>query len=101
RGELYEELPGDLIGNQYRLRLLNKTQNPATLTVEAESSLAVTLSLDEPVRLAPGELLDLPLTLTVPASALTTPNIAVAIRVCEQQTGRCDIEETRFLGPAS
>ncbi|HEX7034680.1 MAG TPA: FixG Ig-like domain-containing protein, partial [Pseudomonadales bacterium] len=101
RGELYENLPGDLIGNQYRLRVLNKTQDPATLTVEADSSPAVTLSLEEPVRLAPGELLDLPLTLTVPASALTASNIGVTIRVCEPRTGRCDIEETRFLGPAS
>ncbi len=101
RGELYQEMPGDLIGNQYRLRLMNKSQRNATVTVSAVSALPVQLSITEPVRLAPEDLLDLPLTVTAPRSLLTVPNVPVTIRICEQQSGRCDSEQTRFLGPRS
>jgi len=101
RGELYEELADGVIGNQYRLRLLNKSQQAATLTVTAESPLPVQLSQTEPVALAPGELLDLPLTLSAPQDAMETSNMPVIIRVCAQDSGRCDTEETRFLGPSS
>ncbi len=99
RGELYQEVEDGVIANHYRLRLLNKTQSPANLTVTAESAVPVTLSRTEPVSLAPGELLDLPLTLSAPAAALHSPNVAVTLRVCEPEGGRCDVEQTRFLGP--
>jgi cytochrome c oxidase accessory protein FixG len=99
RGELYERLDDGLIGNQYRLRLLNKTQQSVTLQVSASSTLPVALSQHQPVALSPGELLDLPMTLSAPADALDSPNVPVTIRVCERESGRCDAEQTRFLGP--
>jgi polyferredoxin len=101
RGELYERLADGVIGNQYRLRLMNKTQRSATLTIRAESTPPVKLSQTKPVTLSPGELLDLPLTLSLPADTMSTPNIPVTIRICEQNAGRCDTEQTRFLGPTS
>ena len=52
-----------------------------------------------PPVLAPNELLDLSLILSAPASAVTAPNSEVTIRLCDTDTGRCDTEATRFLGP--
>jgi cytochrome c oxidase accessory protein FixG len=101
RGELYEHLDAATIGNQYRLRLFNKTQNDMTIEVAAESTLPVVLSLDAPVTLSPGEIIDLPLLISAPAAALTRPNEIVTIRACALEQGRCDSEDTRFLGPAS
>lgn len=101
RGELYERLDDGMIGNQYRLRVLNKTQREATLVVTAESSLPVTLSQTGSISVSAGERLDLPLILSAPEAALEMPNVPVTIRLCEPRTGRCDAEETRFLGPAS
>jgi cytochrome c oxidase accessory protein FixG len=98
RGELYQVVDGS-IANRYRLRVLNKTQTPATMSLAAESPLPVAMTPNAPVTLAPGELLDLPLSLSVPADAVTTPNAPVTIRLCNTDTGRCDAEQTRFLGP--
>ncbi len=99
RGELYQR-QGDTITNQYRLRLLNKTQRAASLTVSADSELPLTLSLTRAVDLAPGEILDLPLTLSVPVSALATATTPATVRVCAVASGRCDAERTSFLGPS-
>lgn len=98
RGELYQEVDGRIV-NQYRLRVLNKTQTPASLSLAAESPLPVTMTPTAPVTLAPNELLDLPLMLSVAADAVTTANAPVTIRLCDTDTGRCDAEQTRFLGP--
>lgn len=98
RGELYQLVDGRVV-NQYRLRLLNKTQQPATVAVSVESALPMTIEPTEPVVLAPNELLDLSLILSAPASAVTAPNSEVTIRLCDTDTGRCDTEATRFLGP--
>jgi hypothetical protein len=72
-----------------------------TIEVAAESTLPVVLSLDAPVTLSPGEIIDLPLLISAPAAALTRPNEIVTIRACALEQGRCDSEDTRFLGPAS
>jgi len=101
RGQLYQALPDGGIGNQYRLRVLNKSQLPTTLALEVRSVLPLSVSAQSSIALAPAELLDLPLTLSVPADALTSPNVAVEIVLCEPSSGRCDTETTRFLGPAS
>jgi cytochrome c oxidase accessory protein FixG len=101
RGELYEHLDAATIGNQYRLRLLNKTQSDMTIEVTAVSELPVALSLDGPVALSPGEIIDLPLRISAPAAALTRQSATVTIQACALEQGRCDREDTRFLGPAS
>ncbi|MEQ8861027.1 MAG: cytochrome c oxidase accessory protein CcoG [Pseudomonadales bacterium] len=100
RGDLYQRVAGDGIANQYRLRVLNKTQRSITLTLEARSTVPLTVSRTTPVVLSPAELLDLPLLLTAPADALPGSNMPVTIRVCEAASGRCDEERTSFLGPA-
>jgi cytochrome c oxidase accessory protein FixG len=99
RGELYQHLDDTTIGNEYRLRLLNKTQVEMTVAVTAESDLPVTLSLTGPVRLDAGEIVDLPLLISVPAAALTRANVPVTISACALEAARCNTEVTRFLGP--
>ncbi|MDZ7669017.1 MAG: cytochrome c oxidase accessory protein CcoG [Gammaproteobacteria bacterium] len=100
RGELYERLADGAIGNQYRLRLINKSQQAAVLAVSVDSAMPLEVSQTEPVRIAGGEMLDLPLNLSAPGAALPSANVPVTVRVCDQASGRCDSEETRFLGPA-
>jgi polyferredoxin len=100
RGQLYQQLPDGSIGNQYRLRVLNKSQQPATLTLQVTSDLPLRVSTETPIVLDPVELLDLPLTLSAPAAAVRTPNVEVEIEVCDTRTGLCDAEKTRFLGPS-
>jgi cytochrome c oxidase accessory protein FixG len=101
RGELYQTVDGGLIANDYRLRLLNKTQRIDTVEVDVSSDLPVRASLEQPVTLAPGERVDLPLTLTAPRDAISVPSSDVDVRVCSVDTGRCDTQQTRFLGPSS
>jgi cytochrome c oxidase accessory protein FixG len=101
RGELYEMRDDGTIANEYRLRLLNKTQSAITVAVTATSDLPLTLSLTQPVALAAGEIIDLPLLISVPQTALTRPNVAVTVEACALETQRCDTEVTRFLGPFS
>ena len=49
--------------------------------------------------LGPGELLDLPLTLTARPEDLTAPNFELTFRACHETTGRCRETTTRYLGP--
>ncbi len=98
RGQLYQQLTDGSIGNQYRLRVLNKSQQPMTLSLEVRSDLPLQVSGSTRIELSPVELLDLPLTLSAPQSAISSPNVEVEIVLCEAG-GRCDSETTRFLGP--
>jgi cytochrome c oxidase accessory protein FixG len=99
RGALYEELADGRIGNQYQLRLLNKTQRSVELIVSTSSTPPTTPSVTGAVALEPGEMLDLPLTLSADGSGSGSANIPVLVRACEARTGRCDTEQTRFLRP--
>ncbi|MEZ5560943.1 MAG: cytochrome c oxidase accessory protein CcoG [Pseudomonadales bacterium] len=99
RGQLYQELGDGTIANQYQLRLLNKSQQPVTLTLTASSTLPLTLSAGDTVELAPEELLDLPLRITVPRESIHSPNTEIEMRICEAGGTRCDAEKTQFLGP--
>jgi len=99
RGELYQALPDGAIANQYRLRLLNKTQQSAELRLEIDAPMPLASSIQQLISLAPGELLDLPLTLTARPETLTAANVELGIRLCETTTGRCSNAITRYLGP--
>ena len=100
RGQLFSQASDGSVSNQYRLRILNKSQRPATLSLEVESPLPLRSSVASPISLAPVELLDLPLTLIAEGKDVTSPNSEVTIAVCEAATERCDAEVTRFLGPS-
>ncbi len=100
RGQLFTQLDDGSVANQYRLRVLNKSQLPATLSLAVDSTQPLRVSITGPIELAPEELLDLPLTLIADVDTLASPNIEVEIRVCQEATERCDTEITRFLGPS-
>ncbi len=100
RGQLFSQASDGSVSNQYRLRVLNKSQQPASLSLEVESPLPLSLSVASPISLAPVELLDLPLTLSADGKDVASPNTEVTITVCEAATARCDSEVTRFLGPS-
>jgi cytochrome c oxidase accessory protein FixG len=100
RGELFQLLPDGVIGNQYRLRLINKSQSPAVLSISVDSPLPVSMSQQQPVRIGGGELLDLPLNLSIPGTALDAANVSLTVQVCDETSGRCDSTVTRFLGPS-
>jgi cytochrome c oxidase accessory protein FixG len=99
RGELYQRVAGERIANQYRLRVLNKTQQPLALNLTLLAPIPVSSSIAAPILLAPRELLDLPLTLTTAADALPSENIEVNVQLCTPDRQRCHDVATRFLGP--
>lgn len=101
RGELYQTLDDGRIANQYRLRLLNKTQHPVELAFRIDAPVALSSSIADLPTLAPGELLDLPLTLTARRSELQLTNFAVTLQVCDAASARCRSVETRYLGPST
>jgi cytochrome c oxidase accessory protein FixG len=105
RGELYH-LQSDgsdgsdgNVANEYRLRILNKTQHPAELRMSIDAPVTLASSLAESLALGPGELLDLPLTLSARPADLPAPNFEVSVRVCDVATNRCREATTRYLGP--
>jgi cytochrome c oxidase accessory protein FixG len=99
RGELYHQQSDGSIANEYRLRVLNKTQQPVELRMTVESAVAMASSIEDTLQLAPGELLDLPLTLAASPADLPGPNIEAVIRICNVASERCRAATTRFLGP--
>ena len=104
RGALYQTTADGAVSNQYRLRVLNKTQHPQsyTLTLTSDLPLEVTreVQLTEQLSTLPGELQDLPLTLTTPTDAISGPSTPVTITLCDSDN-RCDSERSTFFGPAS
>jgi polyferredoxin len=99
RGELYHLQSDGNVANEYRLRILNKTQHPAELRMSIDSPVAIASSVAESLALGPGELLDLPLTLSARPADLPAPNFEVSVRICDVASDRCRAETTRYLGP--
>ncbi|MDH3643668.1 MAG: cytochrome c oxidase accessory protein CcoG [Gammaproteobacteria bacterium] len=99
RGELYQHVAGNQIANQYRLRVLNKSQHAARLSLSLDSSLPLQALGVTHIDAAAGELLDIPLELTAPVDSIRVPNTEVRIQICEVDSDLCVSEVTRFLGP--
>jgi cytochrome c oxidase accessory protein FixG len=100
RGELYRHVADGSIANDYRLRLLNKTQHPARLEVTVESQVPLASSLASSLELDPGELIDLPLTLSAAPADLTLPAFELGVRACDARA-HCRTASTSFLAPSS
>lgn len=100
RGELYQEV-GDAVRNAYSLTLVNKSQQSQTLHVSAAiAGIAdLTVEVEEPILVAPGEVVNVPVTVAAPAAALGTPVMDVVFTVCADAIG-CLEETNRFLAPA-
>jgi cytochrome c oxidase accessory protein FixG len=100
RGELFRHAPDGTIANDYRLRLLNKTQHPARLAVTIESATPLASSLESSLDLAPGELVDLPLTLSASPTGVAAPAFELSVRACDA-AAHCRAATTSFLAPSS
>ena len=101
RGALSQVDASNQTINQYRLKVLNKTQHSQTYSIRAVSDAPISIERSE--RLTSlldsraGEALDLPLTLSAPRGALREPSLPVTIELCEVGTRRCDSEQTTFF----
>jgi cytochrome c oxidase accessory protein FixG len=100
RGELYQTTSDGQISNQYRLRVLNKSQQPLSFTLAVSSDLPVRVKNTPDLRIEPGELLDLPLTLVSARESISTLSTPVMVELCETTTADCKVHKTSFLGPA-
>jgi cytochrome c oxidase accessory protein FixG len=103
RGELFRINAAGQIVNQYSLRVLNKTQQPQSYSLEIITDLPISVArhdqLQTTLSTLPGELQDLPLTLLTARESITLPSIPVVIELCEISTGRCVSEKSSFFGP--
>ncbi len=103
RGELFRVDAAGRIANEYSLKVLNKTQSPQAYRLTVRSELPIRVARVEHLQAAlkslPGEVLDIPLTLTVERDSMAAPNARVILELCEVGGPRCDSEATSFLGP--
>jgi cytochrome c oxidase accessory protein FixG len=104
RGELFRTDLSGAVLNQYSLKILNKTQSPQRYRIDVSSDLPVVIAnrdvLDRALSSLPGEVLDIPLTLTVAREAITLPSVPVTVTLCEVDGKHCGSEQTSFFGPA-
>ena len=100
RGELFQINSAGDVSNQYRLRILNKSQAPLSFQLQAQSELSLETSGADMLTVEPGELLDEPLTLTAGAEAIALPSTRVTVTLCESSSGACQRQQTSFLGPS-
>jgi len=99
RGELYQTTANGEISNQYRLRILNKSQQPLTFTLAIESDLPLTIAELPELNIEPGELMDLPMTLQTVRESISVVSTPVVIELCEAGSDACKEQKTSFLGP--
>ncbi len=103
RGELFRVDGAGQVVNSYSLKVLNKTQQSQTYEIRAISDLPIQIGkssqLQSELTSLPGEVLNLPLTLTVAREAISLPNTSVTIELCEATGNHCDTEQTTFFGP--
>ena len=99
RGSLYVERDNGSVVNEYQLKLMNKSTQPGEYQLRVVSP--AWLEIDSATRfsVAPGELLDIPLTLATQAAQATTA--VTIVELCLVTTPRCIREETRFIAPQS
>lgn len=101
RGELSQIDADNQTINQYRLKVLNKTQRNQTYSIRVLSDAPISIKhntrLDSLLHSLAGEALDLPLTLSAPRVLLSEHSISVTIELCELGTRQCDSEQTTFF----
>jgi cytochrome c oxidase accessory protein FixG len=105
RGELFQASADDIISNQYRLRILNKAQFDQRFSLTVDANVALTSSAPASLLVEPGELLDLPMTLSAQRQDLSGVNSAVTVTLCQlpdaANPGRdaCKTQKSTFIGP--
>jgi len=101
RGALYQEV-GTEIRNDYALKLINKTQSAQTLQLEvtAPDDIDVAVSNDAPIPIAAGDVLNVPVSLSIQRDELHAPIIPVTFEVCAVEQDRCLTQVSRFFAPS-
>ncbi len=101
RGQLFHETRNGEIRNDYTLRLMNKTQRSQTLKLTAalETSTPIRISTEQPILIAPGEVLTLPVSVFAEKDSVKLPIENNIFEVCDVNAGVCTHETSRFFGP--
>ena len=103
RGELYQTTASGQISNQYRLRVLNKTENTQHYTVAVTADLPLIIvnldRLQTQLVVPAADILDLPISLQTAPEGISLPSHRLTLELCEIASGNCQSEDTTFLGP--
>ena len=105
RGELFQAAANNTISNQYRLRILNKAQYDQRFSLAIDADVALTNSAAATLFVEPGELLDLPMTLSTSRQALSGVTTPLTVTLCQipdaTNPGQdaCKIQKSTFMGP--
>ncbi len=103
RGELSRINAAGEVVNQYSLKILNKTQREQAYEIRVIADLPISIGrreqLDASLASFPGDVLDLPLSLSTPREAVSLPSTQITIELCEKGGTHCDSEVTTFFGP--
>ncbi|MTI12463.1 cytochrome c oxidase accessory protein CcoG [Sansalvadorimonas verongulae] len=100
RQGLYTTNSQGLVENIYTLKLVNKSQQPHTLTISVSGIKGATLRGETRVTLEPGSVASLPVRLAVSPDALTGPKTNIVFHADNDSTdGPAAETESRFLSP--
>lgn len=90
------------IENIYRLKIINKTQQPRRYTLSLENNKWFSLNAEQLIHLAPGEIVDIPVSvaLTSPSAVKSAEHIAFVVADVDDHEQRVSANST-FLSPAN
>ncbi|MGI1671000.1 MAG: cytochrome c oxidase accessory protein CcoG [Neptuniibacter sp.] len=101
RGQLFSELPNGNIENVYTLKLANKEQVDHDYSISVSGIEGMEYKGEDVVTIKSGELLDLPIRITVAPRYLSKANNTILFKVEALDKQSISIEEeNRFIGPA-
>lgn len=102
RNMLYRENDVGMIENVYTLRIMNKSQQTQSYKLSVTGIEEVTIGGKTELTLAPGEILTLPLTLTVDPEELKKSNMEIEFHLQSASNPDQSVStDSRFLGPVS
>jgi cytochrome c oxidase accessory protein FixG len=97
RGQLFQTQADGSTSNDYQLKIMNKSQQDSTYTLELVQPDWVKLDRDYEALIPAGEIENL--TLRLLAESPEPGSTPVQIRVCQESNESCITEKTTFLGP--
>lgn len=101
RSQLYRETWDGKIENVYTLKIQNKTQDQHNYTISFEGLNNAQLDVPAQIRAMPGELVTVTAVITVAPTDLTSPNMAVNLKIiANDDQGITAESESRFISPS-
>ncbi len=97
RGQLFQTQADGSTSNDYQLKIMNKSQQDSTYTLELVQPDWVKLDRDYETLIPAGEIENL--TLRLLAESPEPGSTPVEIKVCQRSNKNCITEKTTFLGP--